>query len=98
MLLCLIASSFGALLVHSATLNTLTEDQVISRDTRTMLLAIALGIIVAIVISLIDYELIMKLWPIIGGICIVLMIITLIFGDNVEYSYTFFSTYKENDE
>lgn len=25
-------------------------------------------------------------------------LITLIFGDNVEYSYTFFSTYKENDE
>lgn len=25
-------------------------------------------------------------------------LITLIFGDNVEYSYTFFSTYKEDNE
>lgn len=25
-------------------------------------------------------------------------LITLVFGDNVEYSYTFFSTYKEEDE
>ena len=80
MLLCLIASSFGALLVHSATLNTLTEDQVISRDTRTMILAIALGFIVAIIISLIDYELIIKIWPAIATVALLLMVSLFFFG------------------
>ncbi len=80
MLLCLLASSFGALLVHSATLNTLTEDQIISRDTRTMLLAIGLGIIVAIIISLIDYELIIKIWPAIATVALLLMVSLFFFG------------------
>lgn len=80
MLLCLIASSVGAVLVHSATLYTLTEDQVISRDTRTMLLAITLGIIVAFVISLIDYELIIKIWPVIAGVAFLLMVSLFFFG------------------
>lgn len=80
MLLCLIASSIGALLVHSATLYTLTEDQVISRDTRTMLLAVALGITVAIVISLIDYELIIKIWPAIAAVAFLLMVSLFFFG------------------
>ncbi len=80
MLLCLIASSVGAVLVHSATLYTLTEDQVISRDTRTMLIAVTLGIIVAFVISLIDYELIIKIWPVIAGVAFLLMVSLFFFG------------------
>jgi len=80
MLLCLLASSFGALLVHSATLYTLTEDQVISRDTRTMLIAVALGITVAIIISLIDYELIIKIWPVIAAVALLLMVSLFFFG------------------
>ncbi len=79
-LLCLVASAFGALLVHSATLNTLTEDQIISRDTRTMFIAIALGIIVAFVISLIDYELIIKIWPAIAAVALLLMVSLFFFG------------------
>lgn len=80
MLLCLIASSVGALLVHSATLYTLTEDQIISRDTRTMLLAVALGITVSIIISLIDYELIIKIWPAIAAVALLLMVSLFFFG------------------
>lgn len=80
MLLCLIASSFGALLVHSATLYTLTEDQVISRDARTMILAIVLGIVVSIIISLIDYELIVKIWPAIAAVALLLMVSLFFFG------------------
>ena len=80
MLLCLLASSFGALLVHSATLYTLTEDQVISRDTRTMILAVALGIVVSIIISLIDYELIIKIWPAIAAVALLLMVSLFFFG------------------
>ena len=45
-----------------------------------MIIAAVLGIIVALIISAIDYEFITKLWPIIGGVCIVLMLVTLIFG------------------
>lgn len=80
MLLCLAASSFGAILVHSATMYTLTEDQIISRDTRTMILAIVLGIIVSIIISLIDYELIIKIWPAIAGVALILMVSLFFFG------------------
>lgn len=80
LLICLLASSFGALLVHSATLNTLTEDQVISRDTRTMLLAITLGVVISIIISLIDYELIIKIWPAIAAVSFLLMISLFFFG------------------
>lgn len=80
MLLCFIASTFGAILVHSATLNTLTEDQLISRDTRTMLLAIALGFVVALIISMIDYELIIKIWPAIAVVAFLLMVSLFFFG------------------
>lgn len=80
MLLCLIASSFGALLVHSATIYTLTEDQIISRDTRTMIIAVALGFLVSIIISLIDYELIIKIWPAIAAVALLLMVSLFFFG------------------
>lgn len=80
MLLCFIASAFGAILVHSATLNTLTEGQAISRDTRTMIIAIALGFIVAFIISMIDYELIIKIWPAIAAVALLLMVSLFFFG------------------
>ncbi len=80
MLLCFLASAFGAILVHSATLNKLTEDQVISRDTRTMIIAIVLGIAVSIIISLIDYELIIKMWPAIAVVAFLLMVSLFFFG------------------
>lgn len=74
------ASIFGVLMVHSTTLWELPENSVISRDAIVMIIAAVLGVIITLVISAIDYELIMKLWPIIGVICVVLMIITLVFG------------------
>ncbi len=80
MFLCIIASSFGAILVHSATMYTLTEDQLFSRDVRTMIIAIVLGIIVSIIISLIDYELIIKIWPAIAGVAFLLMVSLFFFG------------------
>lgn len=74
------ASIFGVLMVHSTTRCNLTEGETIARDARVMIIAAVLGIIITLVISAIDYELIMKLWPIIGVGCILLMIVTLIFG------------------
>lgn len=80
LLLIIITSVFGALMVFSATRFRLEDGEVIDRDAIVMIIAAALGIIVTLFISAIDYEFIMKLWPIIGGVSIVLMVITLIFG------------------
>lgn len=77
---CIVASFFGCLFVHSATLSTLSEESVISRDTSTMIIAVSLGIIFAIVISLLDYEVILKLWPVIAGGALLLMLSLFVLG------------------
>lgn len=78
--LCLLISSIGILMVYSATRVTLTENQIISRDSRTMFLAVVLGIFAALVISLVDYEAMARLWPIIALVCIGLMVSLFFFG------------------
>lgn len=75
-----IASVFGVLMVYTTTRWLLEDGEIISRDATVMIIAAVAGIILTLVISAIDYEFIMKLWPIIAGVCIVLMLITLIFG------------------
>lgn len=67
-------------MVHSTTICNLEDGQSVSRDASVMILAAVLGLIITLIISAIDYELIMKLWPIIGAVCIILMLVTLIFG------------------
>ena len=74
------ASIFGVMMVHSATRWRLGEGEVIERDAIVMIIAAVMGIVITLIISAIDYELIMKLWPIIGLFCIGIMGITLIFG------------------
>lgn len=74
------ASVFGVLMVHSTTRCLLEDGQIMARDAIVMLAAAAIGIVITLIISAIDYELIMKMWPIIGIGCIGLMIITLFFG------------------
>ncbi len=81
LLLLIIATSvFGILMVYTTTRCLLEDGQFMARDATVMIIAAVLGIIVTLVISAIDYELIMKLWPLIGVFCIGLMIFTLIFG------------------
>lgn len=80
LLLITAASVFGVMMVHSATRWRLEEGQSIQRDAIVMIIAAVAGIIITLIISAIDYELIMKTWPIIGGFCVALMVITLIFG------------------
>ena len=81
LLFLIIATSiFGILMVYTATRFRLEDGQVIQRDAVVMIIAAVLGIISTLAISAIDYEFIMKLWPFIGVFCIILMIITLIFG------------------
>ena len=67
-------------MVHSSTRFMLEDGQTIFRDAVVMIVAAVLGIVIALVISAVDYEFVTKLWPIIGVVCVVVMIITLIFG------------------
>ncbi len=80
LLLITVASVFGVMMVHSATRWQLQEGELMHRDATVMIIAAVAGIIITLIISAIDYELIMKLWPIIGLFCVGLMLVTLIFG------------------
>ncbi|MEI6578733.1 MAG: FtsW/RodA/SpoVE family cell cycle protein [Eubacteriales bacterium] len=71
--LCLLTSSFGVIMVHSATINSLTEGKPISRYTLIMIIAITLGLTLCFIISLIDYEIILRMWPVIAIACLLLM-------------------------
>lgn len=82
--LCLLISSVGVLMVYSATRRTLTEDAVISRDARTMILAVCMGIVFALIISLVDYEAVARLWPLIAIVCLGLMVSLFFIGDAPE--------------
>lgn len=84
LLLCLAASSFGILMVHSATLFSVEEGAAFSRDARTMILAVAAGALIAIAVSFIDYKFITKMFPVIGLVCIALMLLTLLIGVGPE--------------
>lgn len=76
----LIASVYGLALVYSATYANLRDGQVISGGMKSMLVSVAGGIIIALILCNIDYEIISKLWPLVAVGCIALMIITLFFG------------------
>lgn len=76
----IIASCYGLSLVYSATYSSLTEGNVISGDVKSMLVSVVGGLIIAIAVSNIDYEIISKLWPIIAAGCVGLMIFTFFFG------------------
>lgn len=76
----LIGSIYGLTLIYSATFSKLTDGQVITSDVRSTLISVAGGILFALIVCNIDYEIISKLWPIIAGGCILLMIITMFFG------------------
>ena len=77
LLLCLLLSSFGTVMVASATKRTVEDGSVISRDARVMILAVILGVIACMVISFIDYDLILKLWPVIAAASLLLMLLLL---------------------
>ncbi len=71
--LCTALSVIGTVAVSSATFNA-EAGTYISRDTRVMILAFVLGMVAAFVISVIDYDIILKLWPLVGAVSILLMI------------------------
>lgn len=78
----IISSAYGLLLVYSATYYALDEKHIVTNSVLSMLITVAGGIIIALLLSLINYEVISKLWPVIGVACIILMIITFLFGES----------------
>lgn len=78
--LCLLTSFFGVLMVYSATYSTLEDGELISRTALVMLLAVLVGAVMCIIISYIDYELVLRFWMVIGGICLLMMLLLFPFG------------------
>lgn len=78
--LCILISALGVLLVSSATG---TGEAMLSRDARVMLIAVVAGIVMSLVISVIDYNFIVRLWPIVAGVCLLLMLLLFIPGVGV---------------
>lgn len=76
----IIGSIYGVALVFSATYSRLPEGAIMTSEVRSMLVSVFGGIIMALIICNIDYEIISKLWPLIAGGCVLLMIITMLFG------------------
>lgn len=76
----MLASAYGLTLVYSATHSNLAEGKLITSDVRSMIVSVLGGLIIAIVVSNIDYEIISKLWPLIAVGCVGLMIFTFFFG------------------
>ena len=74
------ASACGIILVHSATRYKLGEGDVILRDTIVMIGVVLIGIIAAIIISFIDYEIFFRFWPVIAVLCLGMMSMLFIWG------------------
>ncbi len=83
LLLCAVTSFFGSIMVLSATLHTAAEGVRFTRDFKVMLAAVCAGLIIAVLISVIDYEFIMKMWPIVAAVCIGLMMLLFVPGVGV---------------
>ena len=67
-------------MVYSATRCDLAEGELFSRDFLTMLIAVFLGIGMCLVISYFNYEVFTRYWLIIGGICILALLLLFPFG------------------
>ncbi len=78
--MCVAASVAGIIAVFSATRFSLEAGEVISRDAIVMIAAVVLGIVICLVISAIDYEVILKLWPVVAGVSVLLMLSLFIWG------------------
>ncbi len=88
---CLLLSGFGILMVHSATLYRTTAGDTIHRDTLVMMIAVLIGVIMALFLSVVDYDFIVRLWPIVAAVGLVLMLILFKWGvspDGREDAFT----------
>lgn len=79
LLITLALSILGTVMVSSATLSA-DATSFFSRDAKVMVLALCLGATAALIVSLIDYDIILKLWPLVAGGCLMLMLLLIPFG------------------
>ena len=69
-------------MVHSATRNDAIADGLLfSRDCLVMIAAASVGIIACVIISYLDYDAIVRLWPVAGGVCLIMLLILFPFGE-----------------
>lgn len=80
LLLCILTSAFGVISVFSATMHTMAEGAVISRDAIVMIIAVILGVIIALAFSLLDYDILCKTWYVWAALGIFLMVFVMLFG------------------
>lgn len=79
---CILTSAFGALMVYSATLHDAVKDgDAISRECLLMIVASGVGILACFFISYLDYTALVRLWPFLGGVCLILVLLLFPFGD-----------------
>lgn len=93
-LITLALSVFGVVMVSSATFKNNSAGDLLSRDATVMILAMGLGLFAALVISFIDYDIILKLWPVIAGACVLLMVMLFFFGVSPDGRSDAFSWYR----
>lgn len=77
--MCIALTAFGVILVYSATLYQL-GDSIISRSVLAMIIAAVAGMIGGFIISLFEHDFIVRFWPIIGLVSLVMMLSLFIFG------------------
>ena len=83
MITAILCAVYGFILVYSAFYRTLDQTDILSSSVKVMrvtVIAALVGIVGAMILSMINYEVISKLWPIIGAVCIIMMIVTYFFG------------------
>lgn len=76
-------SVYGTVMVSSATY-TAESTTYFSRDAKVMILALVLGLCVALAVSFIDYDIILKLSPIVAVGCVGVMLLLFKFGVSPE--------------
>ena len=70
LLTAMVGSLYGLALVYSATHSTLKDGKIISSDVRSMFLSVALGVVICLLVSNVNYEAVAKLWPVIAAGCV----------------------------
>jgi len=78
--LCLLCSAFGLLLVHSVTYIPAQQAEklmfgLVDSQVFTMAISVAIGLVLAVAISFVDYELLLKFWYVIAAGCMLMMLL-----------------------
>jgi len=84
-LLCLACSAFGLVLVHSITYEAAKQAEklmfgLVDKQVFMMAGGMAAGLVIALAISFVDYELLLKFWYVLAGGCLLLMLLLLKWG------------------